>query len=150
MDNDKSEHIIADAKSNIPAESDDEEEQQHDRNDMANMVKEIIFHGDSEGSRPKLGNTVKLHYICSFEDGRVIEDSNKYRQVPFEFILGDGCTVIGMERAILTMSSGERAKFVLQPGYAYGDSEYSPILPAGSQLVFDINLISFSQSQNFK
>ncbi len=52
--------------------------------------------------------------------------------------------MIGMERAIMTMGSGERAKFVLQPSYAYGKSEYPPILTAGSTLVFDINLISFS------
>ncbi len=141
---DITDHIIPDANSNVVAESDDEE-QQNDRNDTVNMVKEIKFEGDSKG-RPKWGNAVKLHYTCSLQDGRVIEDSNKYRQVPFEFILGDGCTVIGMELAILTMSSGERAKFVLQPGYAYGESEYPPILPAGSRLEFDINLISFWQS----
>ncbi len=141
---DMADHIMPNANSNVVAESDDEE-QQRDKNDTVNMVKEILFEGNSEG-RPKLGNAVKLHYTCSLEDERVIEDSNKYRQVPFEFILGDGCTVIGMERAILTMSSGERAKFVLQPGYAYGESEYPPILPAGSRLVFDINLISFRQS----
>lgn len=75
--------------------------------------------------------------------GTVVENSRKNRRRPLEFVVGEKQVVKGIDRVIMTMLYGERAKVTVTAGYAYGDKGYPPIVPPRSPLVFDLNLLNF-------
>jgi len=65
------------------------------------------------------GNTIKVEYTGSFEDGEVFDASEKHGQ-PLEFKAGEGMVVPGFDAAVLGMEVGEEKEFTLQPKDAYG------------------------------
>jgi FK506-binding protein 1 len=111
--------------------------------DAQHIQKELLFAGDAD-DRPALGDVVKLHYTCTLAaTGAVIESTRQTRRLPFEFVLGAGAVVRGLDKGVATMAFGERAKFTVSAQYGYGDRGYPPVIPPRSVLVFDVNLIRF-------
>ncbi|CAM9822157.1 unnamed protein product [Chrysoparadoxa australica] len=110
--------------------------------DEENITKEILFEGDGD-ERPLVGDVAKIHFTCTTLDGHVVESSRKVRKRAFEFVVGAGQVVKGLDRGITTMSFGERAKFTVTPEYGYGERGFPPNIPPSSALVFDVNLIRF-------
>lgn len=70
-------------------------------------------------SEAKKGDTVKVHYTGSLEDGTVF-DSSKERD-PLEFTAGAGMVVPGFDNMILGMKVGETAKESIPCKEAYGE-----------------------------
>ncbi len=68
----------------------------------------------------KNGNTVKVEYTGTLEDGTVFDDSTRHG-APLEFTLGMGKVVRGFEEAILGLVPGEEKSITLQPKDAYGE-----------------------------
>ena len=66
----------------------------------------------------KVGDTVRVHYSGSLEDGEVF-DSSQERE-PLEFSLGHGMVVPGFENAIIGMDIGETKTVSIPPEGAYG------------------------------
>jgi len=66
----------------------------------------------------KNGDTAKVHYTGTLEDGRVF-DSSRERE-PLEFTAGGGQIITGFEIGILGMEVGETRKFEVAPDDAYG------------------------------
>jgi FK506-binding protein 1 len=111
--------------------------------DAQHIQKELLFAGDAD-DRPTVGDVVKLHYTCTLAaTGAVIESTRQTRRLPFEFVLGAGAVVRGLDKGVASMSFGERAKFTVSAQYGYGDRGYPPVIPPRSVLVFDVNLIRF-------
>jgi len=73
----------------------------------------------------KKGDTVKVEYIGSLEDGTVFDNSEKH-EAPLEFIVGSGQIIPGFEEAVVGMKVGEEKQITLEPKEAYGD--YNPDL----------------------
>jgi FKBP-type peptidyl-prolyl cis-trans isomerase 2 len=73
----------------------------------------------------KKGDTVKVEYIGSLEDGTVFDSSEKH-EAPLEFIVGSGQIIPGFEEAVVGMKVGEEKQITLEPEEAYGD--YNPDL----------------------
>jgi len=48
------------------------------------------------------------------------------------------------DEGVAQMSVGQRAKLTCSPDYAYGDRGFPPVIPPGSTLIFDVELLSFS------
>lgn len=120
-----------------------------------------------------VGDIVRIHYTCALQggngsgssgsggggsgsggggtgrkgsgrtDGIVIESSRKNRRRPLEFVVGAGQVVKGIDRAIRTMLSGERARVSVTAAYGYGDEGHPPIIPPDAALSFDVNLLEF-------
>ena len=67
----------------------------------------------------KKGNTIKVEYTGSFEDGVVFDASDKHGQ-PLEFKAGEGMVVPGFDNAVLGMEVGEEKTVTLEPKDAYG------------------------------
>lgn len=67
----------------------------------------------------KNGDTVKVHYTGTLEDGTEF-DSSRDRE-PLEFTLGQGQTIEGFENAILGMKVGEKKTVDIPPNQAYGE-----------------------------
>lgn len=111
------------------------------KKDEENLSIEILYAGDEE-RYPQKGDIVRLHYHCSLATGNLIENSRE-REGAFEFVLGTGQVIKGIDRAIPKMSFGERAMVTIKAKYAYGALGLPPCIPAHSTLKFDIELISW-------
>lgn len=70
-------------------------------------------------AQAKQGDTVKVNYKGTLEDGTVF-DSSAERE-PLEFKLGDGQIIAGFEKAVIGMETGETKTVSLPPDEAYGD-----------------------------
>ena len=69
-------------------------------------------------AQAKDGDTVKVHYTGTLEDGTVF-DSSRDRD-PLEFTLGSGQVIPGFENGILGMDIGETNKVTISPEEAHG------------------------------
>jgi len=69
-------------------------------------------------SQATAGNTVKIHYKGTLEDGSQF-DSSEGRD-PLEFELGSGQVIPGFEQAVEGMAVGESKSVTIAPEDAYG------------------------------
>ncbi|MFV0350574.1 MAG: peptidylprolyl isomerase [Halodesulfovibrio sp.] len=67
----------------------------------------------------KDGDSVKVHYTGTLNDGTVF-DSSRDRE-PLEFTMGSGMLIPGFESAVLGMGVGNTTKVTIAPENAYGD-----------------------------
>jgi len=71
----------------------------------------------------KKGDSIKLEYEGSYEDGTIFETSSadgKY----LEFIVGSQQVIKGIDNAVIGMEKGDEKKIHLTPSEAFG--EYTP------------------------
>lgn len=68
----------------------------------------------------KKGDTVKVEYEGSLDDGTVFDSSERHGE-PIEFEVGAGQIIPGFESEVVGMEEGEEKKFKVQPSDAYGD-----------------------------
>lgn len=69
-------------------------------------------------SQAKNGDTVKVHYTGTLEDGSVF-DSSRERE-PLEFTLGKGQLIPGFEDAVRGMAVGDKTTTKIPADKAYG------------------------------
>lgn len=74
----------------------------------------------------KLGDTVKVHYKGTLEDGAVFDSSENMD--PLEFTLGEGDVIPGFENAVLGMNTGETKTVIISPEEGYGDPDEELIM----------------------
>lgn len=72
-----------------------------------------------DGTFPKAGQTVSVHYTGTLQNGKKF-DSSRDRGQPFQFKLGQGQVIKGWDEGVAQLSKGERAKLTCTPDYAYG------------------------------
>jgi FKBP-type peptidyl-prolyl cis-trans isomerase 2 len=65
------------------------------------------------------GDTVKVHYKGTLEDGTVFDDS--HGDEPIEFTIGNEELIPGFEEAVIGMSPDESREVTIEPEDAYGD-----------------------------
>jgi len=70
-------------------------------------------------ANPVDGQTVKIHYTGSLEDGSVFDSSDG--RDPLEFTLGAGQVIAGFESAVRTLDVGESTQTTIPPEQAYGE-----------------------------
>ena len=74
--------------------------------------------GSEELIMAKNGDTVKVHYKGTLEDGSVF-DTSRGRE-PLEFILGSGSMIVGFDKAVNGMQVGEINTVTIPADEAYG------------------------------
>ena len=67
----------------------------------------------------KKGDTVKVHYTGTFDDGKVFDSSEG--KEPLQFAAGQGQVVKGFDEAVVGMKQGEEKEIHVTPENAYGD-----------------------------
>ena len=97
-----------------------------------------IIH-DGDGSKPKITDTVKVHYEGRLFDGRVF-DSSIARGEPVTFPV-DG-VIPGWTEALQIMSVGSKWQLFIPPNLAYGESGAGNIIGPNNALVFDVELLA--------
>ncbi|MEX2347293.1 MAG: peptidylprolyl isomerase [Balneolaceae bacterium] len=68
----------------------------------------------------KDGDTVKVHYTGTLEDGAVFDTSEE--REPLEFTLGQGQLIPGFEKAVIGMDEGESTTVEIPSEEAYGEA----------------------------
>lgn len=89
-------------------------------------------------THPSLTSVVKVHYHGTLLDGTVF-DSSVDRGEPAEFPLNR--VITGWQEGLQLMKVGDKFKFTIPANLAYGDMSPSPKIPAGSTLVFTVELL---------
>ena len=79
-------------------------------------------------SEAKTGDTVKIHYTGTLDDGTEFDSSSG--RDPLQFELGSGQVIPGFDRAVEGMSVGDTKSVRLEPDDAYG--------PRHDQLIQDV------------
>jgi len=92
------------------------------------------------GASPTAADVVKVHYEGKLIDGTVFDSSIK-RNEPAEFPLG--AVVPCWTEALQLMKKGGRSQVVCPAALAYGDRGSPPVIPPGSTLSFEVELLDF-------
>ncbi len=101
-------------------------------------VRDLIV---GDGPEVKPGMVVRVHYVgVTFASGKEF-DSSWDRGRPFKFALGAGRVIKGWDRGVRGMRVGGRREIVVPPRLGYGSQSPSPMIPAGSTLVFVVDLV---------
>ncbi|KAH0793686.1 peptidyl-prolyl cis-trans isomerase, FKBP-type family protein [Histomonas meleagridis] len=101
------------------------------------VTKDIIREGS--GPIPQRGQKVQVHYVGTLTNGKKF-DSSRDRGKPFEFTIGSG-VIAGWSLGVATMKVGELSKFTIAADYAYGNRGFPGLIPPGSTLIFEIELL---------
>ena len=70
-------------------------------------------------ARAKSGDTVRVHYKGTLEDGKVFDSS--YEADPLEFTIGEQRVISGFENAVQGMEEGETRNVTIPSREAYGE-----------------------------
>ena len=92
--------------------------------------------------KPSAADTVSVHYTGWTTDG-VKFDSSVDRGQPAKFPLNQ--VIKGWTEGLQIMTVGEKRRFWIPGGLAYGDTPTRPGAPAGT-LVFDVELLGFDKA----
>jgi FKBP-type peptidyl-prolyl cis-trans isomerase len=98
---------------------------------------------EGEGSSPKAGDTVSVHYRGTFVDGTEF-DSSYQRGEPATFPLTG--VIPGWTEALQLMKQGSKWVLFLPPELAYGERGAGSRIPPNSTLIFEVELISFQET----
>ncbi|HET6980391.1 MAG TPA: FKBP-type peptidyl-prolyl cis-trans isomerase [Pyrinomonadaceae bacterium] len=91
-----------------------------------------------DGPSPKMGQTVRVHYIGRFENGQEFNNSYKMGS-PAEFRLGG--VIEGWNEALQTMKVGGKRKIWVPSKIGYGAAGKAPTIPPNANLEFEIELL---------
>ena len=83
--------------------------------------------------KPQAGNTVRVHYIGTLEDGTQFDSSRGAE--PLEFAMGQGQLIAGFENAVAGLSTGESCTVTLTPDQAYGESNPDMVQQVARELM---------------
>ncbi|KAK2961401.1 putative FK506-binding protein 2 [Blattamonas nauphoetae] len=105
---------------------------------------ETIHKPDYCELKTKTGDLLTMHYR-----GRLMEtddefDSSYERDQPFQFRLGQGMVIKGWDEGLQSMCIGEKRRLYIPASLGYGKRGVPPSIPANSDLVFDVELVTFS------
>lgn len=97
------------------------------------------------GAKPLATDKVKVHYKGTLIDGSEFDSSYK-RGEPIEFPLNG--VIKGWTEGVQLMNVGSKFEFFIPSDLAYGDREVGGVIPAGSTLIFEVELLGIpSQSK---
>ena len=96
---------------------------------------------EGSGPKPKVTDTVKVHYRGTLLDGKQF-DSSYDRGEPIEFALNQ--VIPGWSEAVQLMQVGSNWKIFIPPDLAYGENGQRGI-PPNSLLIFEMELLEIVQ-----
>ena len=97
---------------------------------------EVIKEGT--GPKPTATDKVEVHYVGTLFNGQKF-DSSRDRGQPTSFVLNQ--VITGWTEGLQLMSEGSIYKFWIPSELGYGDRGMGNAIPAGSLLIFEVELI---------
>ncbi|MFD4017936.1 FKBP-type peptidyl-prolyl cis-trans isomerase [Streptomyces sindenensis] len=102
-------------------------------------IRDLVV-GDGPEALP--GRVVRVHYVgVTFASGREF-DSSWEEDRPFKFAMGGGRVIKGWDRGVRGMKAGGRREIIVPPRLGYGKQSPSALIPAGSTLIFVVDLLT--------
>ncbi|GGP72598.1 FKBP-type peptidyl-prolyl cis-trans isomerase [Streptomyces sindenensis] len=102
-------------------------------------IRDLVV-GDGPEALP--GRVVRVHYVgVTFASGREF-DSSWEEGRPFKFAVGGGRVIKGWDRGVRGMKAGGRREIIVPPRLGYGKQSPSALIPAGSTLIFVVDLLT--------
>lgn len=93
------------------------------------------------GTEAVAGKTVTVHYVGTLTNGSKF-DSSRDRGQGFTFRLGAGQVIRGWDQGVAGMKIGGLRKLTIPPALGYGDRGFPPVIPGGSTLIFEVELLA--------
>ena len=104
---------------------------------------EVIKQAD--GAQPTAEDVVTVHYEGSLVDGTVFDSSIK-RGSPIDLPVGG--VIPGWVEGLQLMHVGEKYKLYIPSELAYGEQSPSPLIPANSVLIFELELLGIKGDES--
>lgn len=101
---------------------------------------EVLKEGDGK-AKPTAASTATVTYTGKLMDGTVFDSTEKNGGKPIELNLSS--VIKGWTEGIQLMSKGAKYRFYIPSDLAYGDNGAGNVIPPGSTLVFEVELIDF-------
>lgn len=105
----------------------------------------VLVTKKTDGPKPKAGDKVTVHYTGKLTNDSVFDSSVKRNQ-PFSFKLGAGQVIKGWDEGIAMLHKGEKATLTIPGNLGYGERGYPPIIPQNATLIFDVELLDFTEA----
>ncbi|MHB8860225.1 MAG: FKBP-type peptidyl-prolyl cis-trans isomerase [Minisyncoccota bacterium] len=99
------------------------------------------------GAVAEPGDSVTVNYVGSLTNGTVFDASANHGTTGFTFNLGAGQVIKGWDEGIVGMKVGGKRKLVIPADLAYGNQSPAASIPAGSTLVFEVELLNVQKAQ---
>ena len=94
------------------------------------------------GAPAKSGQMVAVNYTGTLTNGTKFDSSFDHNPPePIIFQLGVGQVIKGWDEGLSGMKVGGKRKLVIPASLAYGSQSPSPLIPANSVLVFEVELV---------
>jgi len=100
------------------------------------------------GAEATAGSRVTVHYTGWLHDPSAPEskggkfDSSRDSGQPFSFVLGARQVIAGWDRGVQGMKVGGQRRLIIPPALAYGERGAGGVIPPGTALVFDVELLA--------
>lgn len=109
------------------------------------MIDSVVGTGDVAAA----GDTVTVHYVGSFTDGRIFDASANHPETAagFSFVLGAGKVIQGWDQGVAGMRVGGKRHLVIPADLAYGERGAGATIPPNTPLVFDVELLRVQKAQ---
>ena len=96
---------------------------------------------EGTGAVAAKGLAVDVQYTGWVEGGRIF-DSTSQKKALFQFVLGSGDALKGLEEGIAGMKVGERRRLTVPPALGYGTAGQPTMrVPADATLIYDVALV---------
>jgi hypothetical protein len=92
------------------------------------------------GDTLKAGQTARVHYVGTLENGSKF-DSSRDKGQPFPVKVGVGQVIRGWDVGLPGMKVGELRRLKIPHPLAYGEQGQPPVIPPRSTLIFEVELI---------
>lgn len=99
---------------------------------------EVLQEGDGK-TKPKASDVVQVKYTGKLLDGTVFDSTDKNGGNPMDINLSS--VIKGWTEGIQLMSKGSKYIFYIPSDLAYGDHGAGAAIPAGSTIIFDVELV---------
>lgn len=106
---------------------------------------EVIKAAEEGAQQPKQGDVVSVNYVGKLTDGTVFDDSANHGGA-IDLPVNEG-VIPGWLEALKLMSVGQKIKLFVPSELAYGAESPSPLIPANSVLVFDLELVAVKSAE---
>jgi len=98
------------------------------------------------GATAAAGDSVTVNYVGSLTNGTVFDASANHGTTGFTFNLGAGQVIKGWDQGIVGMKVGGKRTLVIPASLAYGSQAVGNVIPANSDLVFQVELLKVQKS----
>lgn len=100
---------------------------------------EVLKKAEADAAKPKKGEVVSVNYVGKLTDGTVFDDSSAHGGA-IDLPVNEG-VIAGWLEGLQLMSVGDKFKLFVPSDLAYGAESPSPLIPANSVLVFELELL---------